>query len=126
MNESNPNLVQKNDSNLPQGGLNDDAYWLDLPHDGSSHDIVKKGSLQDASSYLHVKPISSGVFTDIAIWVFYLFNVEHGKNWNSSTWCVLLGSGWMDIGVRDKMMDTRVKVVVIVTKYMESAVIEPP
>ncbi|KAI3754053.1 hypothetical protein L2E82_26163 [Cichorium intybus] len=43
--------------------------------------------------------------------------------------CVLLGSGWVDIGVRDKsdkIMDTRVKVVVIVTKYMESAVVEPP
>ncbi|KAI3495953.1 hypothetical protein L1887_38301 [Cichorium endivia] len=172
-NESNPNPVQKNDSNLPQGGLNDDAYWLDLPHDGSSHDRVKKGSLKYASSYLHVKPISSGGFTDIAIWVFYPFNgkareklefinlslgklCEHVGEWehvrasdlqyysgNKSVvyallhghasypkpWCVLLGSGWVDIGVRDKsdnMMDTRVKVVVIMTKYMESAVVEPP
>ncbi|KAI3495622.1 hypothetical protein L1887_37967 [Cichorium endivia] len=200
-NESNPNPVQKNGLNLPQGGSNDDVYWLDLPRDGSSQDRVKKGSLQDASAYFHVKPISGGVFTDIAIWVFYPFNGgaraklefinlslgklgEHVGDWEHVTlrvnnfkgelhsvffsqhgwgqWvrasdlqyysgnkpvvyaslhghasypkpgCVLLGSGGVDIGVRDdtaksdKMMDTGVRAVVIAAEYMESVVVEPP
>lgn len=200
-NESNPNPVQKNGSNLPQGGSNDDAYWLDLPRDGSSQDRVKKGSLQDASAYFHVKPISGGVFTDIAIWVFYPFNGgarakvefinlslgklgEHVGDWEHVTlrvnnfkgelhsvffsqhgwgqWvrasdlqyysgnkpvvyaslhghasypkpgCVLLGSGGVDVGVRDdtaksdKVMDTGVRAVVIAAEYMESVVVEPP
>lgn len=200
-NESNPNPVQKNGSNLPQGGSNDDAYWLDLPRDGSSQDRVKKGSLQDASAYFHVKPISGGVFTDIAIWVFYPFNGgarakvefinlslgklgEHVGDWEHVTlrvnnfkgelhsvffsqhgwgqWvrasdlqyysgnkpvvyaslhghasypkpgCVLLGSGGVDVGVRDdtaksdKVMDTGVRAVMIAAEYMESVVVEPP
>ncbi|KAI3511592.1 hypothetical protein L1887_18747 [Cichorium endivia] len=73
-NESNPNPIQKNNSKLPQGGSNDDAYWLDLPCDSSSQDIVKKESLQDASTYFHVKPIFDGILIDIIIWVFYPFN----------------------------------------------------
>ncbi|CAH1448800.1 unnamed protein product [Lactuca virosa] len=199
--ESKPNPVQKNGSNLPQGGSNDEAYWLDLPHDGSSQDRVKKGSLQDASAYFHVKPISGGLFTDIAIWVFYPFNGgarakvefvnlslgkfgEHVGDWEHVTlrvsnfkgelhsvffsqhgwgqWvsasdleyhsgnkpvvyaslhghasypkpgCVLLGSGGVDIGVRDdtaksdKMMDTGVRAVVIAAEYMGTTVVEPP
>ncbi|KAJ0762285.1 putative vacuolar protein sorting-associated protein [Helianthus annuus] len=73
-NESKPDLVERNGSNLPQGGSNDETYWLDLPLDGSSKDRVKKGDLQDACAYFHVKPVSGGLFTDIAIWVFYPFN----------------------------------------------------
>ncbi|GJR10614.1 vacuolar protein sorting-associated protein 62 [Tanacetum coccineum] len=72
--ESKPNRVENNGSNLPQGGSNDDAYWLDLPQDGSSKDRVKKGDLQNACAYFHVKPVSGGLFTDIATWVFYPFN----------------------------------------------------
>ncbi|KAJ0693265.1 putative vacuolar protein sorting-associated protein [Helianthus annuus] len=72
--ESKPNRVDTNGLNLPQGGSNDDTYWLDLPLDGSSKDRVKKGDLQDACAYFHVKPMSGGLFTDIAIWVFYPFN----------------------------------------------------
>ncbi|XP_023742450.1 hypothetical protein At1g04090 [Lactuca sativa] len=199
--ESKPNPVQKNGSNLPQGGSNDEAYWLDLPRDGSSQDRVKKGSLQDASAYFHVKPISGGLFTDIAIWVFYPFNGggrakvefvnlslgkfgEHVGDWEHVTlrvnnfkgelhsvffsqhgwgqWvsasdleyhsgnkpvvyaslhghasypkpgCVLLGSGGVDIGVRDdtaksdKVMDTGVRAVVIAAEYMGTTVVEPP
>ncbi|KAJ0762288.1 putative vacuolar protein sorting-associated protein [Helianthus annuus] len=73
-NESKPDLLERNGSNLPQGGSNDETYWLDLPLDGSSKDRVKKGDLQDACAYFHVKPVSGGLFTDIAIWVFYPFN----------------------------------------------------
>ncbi|KAK1422840.1 hypothetical protein QVD17_18129 [Tagetes erecta] len=72
--ESKPNRVEKDGINLPQGGSNDDTYWLDLPLDGSNKDRVKRGDLQDASAYFHVKPVSGGLFTDIAIWVFYPFN----------------------------------------------------
>ncbi|KAJ9565595.1 hypothetical protein OSB04_001561 [Centaurea solstitialis] len=72
--ESKPNPIKSHGSNLPQGGSNDDAYWLDLPRDGSTKDRVKKGDLQDACGYFHVKPVSGGLFTDIAVWVFYPFN----------------------------------------------------
>ncbi|KAI3796635.1 hypothetical protein L1987_39313 [Smallanthus sonchifolius] len=72
--ESNPSPIDYNGSNLPQGGSNDDTYWLDLPIDGSSKQRVKKGDLQDASAYFHVKPMYGGLFTDIAIWLFYPFN----------------------------------------------------
>ncbi|KAK1420288.1 hypothetical protein QVD17_21763 [Tagetes erecta] len=73
-NESKPSLVERNGSNLPQGGLDDETYWLDLPLDGSSKDRVKKGDLQDACAYFHVKPVFGGLFTDIATWIFYPFN----------------------------------------------------
>ncbi|KAK1425031.1 hypothetical protein QVD17_20374 [Tagetes erecta] len=72
--ESNPSHINDNGSNLPQGGSNDDSYWLDLPKDGSSKQRVKKGDLQDASAYFHIKPMYGGLFTDIAIWLFYPFN----------------------------------------------------
>ena len=58
-------------SNLPQDGSNDGAYWLDLPVDEAAREQVKKGNLQDARVYLHVKHVSGVTFTDIAIWVFY-------------------------------------------------------
>nr|XP_043621911.1 uncharacterized protein LOC122593552 [Erigeron canadensis] len=199
--ESKPNPIDKTGSNLPQGGSNDDTYWLDLPVDGSNKDRVKKGDLQDACAYFHVKPISGGLFTDIAIWVFYPFNGgarakveflnlslgkvgEHVGDWehvtlrisningelkgvffsqhNCGKWvsasaleyhtgnkpvvyaslhghasypkpgCVLLGSGGMDIGIRDdtaksdKMMDTGVRSVVVATEYLPGVVVEPP
>ncbi|KAK9056057.1 hypothetical protein SSX86_027144 [Deinandra increscens subsp. villosa] len=199
-NESKPDPIQRNGSNLPQGGSNDDTYWLDLPLDGSSKDRVKKGDLQNASAYFHVKPVSGGLFTDIAIWVFYPFNGgarakvefinmslgklgEHVGDWEHVTlrisnfngelnsvffsqhgwgkWvsasgleyhtgnkpivyaslhghasypkpgCVLIGSGGVDIGVRDdtdksdKVMDTGVRAVVVATEYMAGAVVEP-
>nr|KAJ0214810.1 hypothetical protein LSAT_V11C400173450 [Lactuca sativa] len=72
--ESNPILVDQNGSNLPQGGSNDGTYWLDLPKDGSSKERIKQGNLQNASSYFHIKPMYGGLFTDIAIWLFYPFN----------------------------------------------------
>ncbi|CAH1416196.1 unnamed protein product [Lactuca virosa] len=72
--ESNPTLIAQNGSNLPQGGSNDDPYWLDLPKDGSSKERVKKGDLQDSNAYFHIKPMYGGLFTDIAIWLFYPFN----------------------------------------------------
>ncbi|XP_071707151.1 hypothetical protein At1g04090-like [Rutidosis leptorrhynchoides] len=72
--ESNPSLISQNGSNLPQGGSNDDTYWLDLPRDGASQERVKKGDLQDANAYFHVKPMYGGLFSDIVIWLFYPFN----------------------------------------------------
>ncbi|OVA09335.1 Vacuolar protein sorting-associated protein 62 [Macleaya cordata] len=72
--ESNPVSIDPTGSNLPQGGSNDGTYWLDLPVDKGSKEKVKKGDLQSLGSYLHVKPMLGGTFTDIAIWVFYPFN----------------------------------------------------
>ncbi|KAL6968140.1 hypothetical protein U1Q18_033943 [Sarracenia purpurea var. burkii] len=60
-------------SNLPGGGTNDAAYWIDLPCD-DRREIVKKGNLGSAVLYVHVKPALGGTFTDIAMWVFCPFN----------------------------------------------------
>ncbi|CAL5184778.1 unnamed protein product [Lathyrus oleraceus] len=72
--ESNPVPIQQNGTNLPQDPNIDGAYWLDLPSDNANKDRVKKGNLQSAESYVHVKPMSGGTFTDIAMWIFYPFN----------------------------------------------------
>ncbi|KAJ4823250.1 hypothetical protein Tsubulata_032205 [Turnera subulata] len=72
--EANPVPIQPNGSNLPQGGANDGAYWVDLPVDESAKERVKKGDLQDTEVYLHIKPALGATFTDIVTWVFYPFN----------------------------------------------------
>ncbi|KAI3498455.1 hypothetical protein L1887_34230 [Cichorium endivia] len=72
--ESNPIPIDQNGSNLPQGGSNDGTYWVDLPKDGLIKEKIKKGNLQNASSYFHIKPMYGGLFTDIAVWLFYPFN----------------------------------------------------
>ncbi|XP_024984119.1 uncharacterized protein LOC112520046 [Cynara cardunculus var. scolymus] len=72
--ESEPSVVQPDGSNLPQGGSNDDSYWLDLPIDKSAKERVKKGDLEHAGAYFHVKPMFGATFTDISLWVFYPFN----------------------------------------------------
>uniref|UniRef100_A0A1J3IJG5 Vacuolar protein sorting-associated protein 62 n=1 Tax=Noccaea caerulescens TaxID=107243 RepID=A0A1J3IJG5_NOCCA len=72
--ESNPVSIESNGSNLPQGGSNDGTYWLDLPVDKKGKERVKKGDLESAKVYLHIKPMLGATFTDVAIWVFYPFN----------------------------------------------------
>ncbi|XXG56412.1 hypothetical protein AAC387_Pa03g3822 [Persea americana] len=72
--DANPTSIDPTGSNLPQGGSDDGASWLDLPVDGGNRDRVKRGDLQSLRSYLHVKPMLGGTFTDIAIWFFYPFN----------------------------------------------------
>ncbi|CAA3010116.1 Hypothetical predicted protein [Olea europaea subsp. europaea] len=72
--ESKPIAINNTGSNLPQGGENDYAYWIDLPISNEEKERVKKGDLQDAYAYLHVKPMFGATFTDIAIWTFYPFN----------------------------------------------------
>ncbi|XP_057723314.1 hypothetical protein At1g04090-like [Arachis stenosperma] len=73
-NESNPVAIAQNGTNLPQDPNNDGAFWLDLPADAANKDRVKKGNLESARSYIHVKPMLGGTFSDIAMWVFYPFN----------------------------------------------------
>ncbi|XP_010659612.1 hypothetical protein At1g04090 isoform X3 [Vitis vinifera] len=72
--ESKPVNIDPTGSNLPQGGSNDGAYWLDLPVDAKAKETVKKGDLQDSMTYMHIKPMLGATFTDIAIWIFYPFN----------------------------------------------------
>lgn len=69
-----PVPIEPTGSNLPQGGSNDGAYWLDLPVDQEAKERVKKGDLLDAEACLHIKPMLGSTFTDIAFWVFYPFN----------------------------------------------------
>ncbi|KAK6164385.1 hypothetical protein DH2020_001249 [Rehmannia glutinosa] len=60
-------------SNLPSGGTNDGTYWIDLPCD-SGRENFKRGNLESAKLYVHVKPALGGTFTDIVMWVFCPFN----------------------------------------------------
>lgn len=60
-------------SNLPNGGRNDGEYWIDLPKDDTEKKL-KRGNLESAKLYVHVKPALGGSFTDIVIWVFCPFN----------------------------------------------------
>ncbi|KAF4382984.1 hypothetical protein F8388_009015 [Cannabis sativa] len=60
-------------SNLPGGETNDRKFWIDLPCD-NRREIVKRGNLESAKLYAHVKPALGGTFTDIAMWVFCPFN----------------------------------------------------
>ncbi|XP_009776767.1 hypothetical protein At1g04090-like [Nicotiana sylvestris] len=72
--ESSPVGIQLTGSNLPQGGSNDGAYWLDLPSDNAAKANVKRGDLLGATAYLHIKPMFGATYTDIAVWLFYPFN----------------------------------------------------
>ncbi|XP_057955447.1 hypothetical protein At1g04090-like [Malania oleifera] len=72
--ELNPDRVDPTGANLPLGGSNDGAYWLDLPVDGAVKEMVKKGNLQSFEAYVHVKPVNGGSVTDLAMWLFYPFN----------------------------------------------------
>ncbi|KAF7835894.1 Vacuolar protein sorting-associated protein 62 [Senna tora] len=71
---SKPVPIDQNGSNLPQGGTQDGAYWLDLPANKDKRDRVKKGDLQSSQAYAHIKPMFGGTFTDISMWVFFPFN----------------------------------------------------
>ncbi|MQM15907.1 hypothetical protein Taro_048860 [Colocasia esculenta] len=69
-----PAPIDSTGSNLPQGGSDDGAFWLDLPVDDGAKDRVKKGDLTSSEAYVHVKPMLGGTFTDLAVWLFYPFN----------------------------------------------------
>lgn len=60
-------------SNLPVGGTNDKAFWIDLPG-GERGNMLKRGNLESAKLYVHVKPALGGTFTDLAMWIFCPFN----------------------------------------------------
>ncbi|KAL6637015.1 hypothetical protein ACP70R_024587 [Stipagrostis hirtigluma subsp. patula] len=60
-------------SNLPGGGCNDGAYWIDLPC-GERRNAVCRGDIGSAELYAHVKPAMGGTCTDVAMWVFCPFN----------------------------------------------------
>jgi len=72
--EGNPVPITPNGSNLPQGGSDDGAYWLNEPDDFDARDRVERGDLAIARVYMHVKPMFGATFTDIAIWIYYPFN----------------------------------------------------
>ncbi|KAK4591658.1 hypothetical protein RGQ29_016192, partial [Quercus rubra] len=72
--EANPVPIMPDGSNLPQGGSDDGAYWLDAPADSDARDKVERGDLARAKVYVHVKPMFGATFTDIVIWIYYPFN----------------------------------------------------
>ncbi|GAB2221541.1 hypothetical protein Droror1_Dr00012725 [Drosera rotundifolia] len=60
-------------SNLPAGGTNDGKFWINLPND-DRREIIKRGDLNSAELYVHIKPALGGTFVDIAMWIFSPFN----------------------------------------------------
>ncbi|KAK3037621.1 hypothetical protein RJ639_030398, partial [Escallonia herrerae] len=72
--EPNPVHIEPTGSNLPQGGSNDGEYWLDLPIDHKAREEVMKGDVKTSETYLHIKPVFGGTFSDIVVWIFYPFN----------------------------------------------------
>ncbi|RDX92099.1 hypothetical protein CR513_25824, partial [Mucuna pruriens] len=68
------NAIDYQGSNLPSGGTNDGAFWIDLPTDEDARNNLKKGNIESAELYVHVKPALGGAFTDIVMWVFCPFN----------------------------------------------------
>ncbi|KAL7109910.1 hypothetical protein ACP275_06G204700 [Erythranthe tilingii] len=73
-NNNNGLVIDSNGSNLPCGGKNDGEFWLDLPKEDEKRDYVKRGNVETAEVYVHVKPSSGGTFTDISMWIFCPFN----------------------------------------------------
>ncbi|KAK3125478.1 hypothetical protein QOZ80_7BG0605460 [Eleusine coracana subsp. coracana] len=72
---TNPTPVARDGSNLPQGGGNDGAYWLDLPAaDKEQRERVKRGDVAGAKAYAQAKPMMGGTATDLVLWLFYPFN----------------------------------------------------
>ncbi|CAL0326329.1 unnamed protein product [Lupinus luteus] len=69
-----PIRIEPNGTNIPQGGNNDGAYWIDLSRDAENKYRVSKGDLKSAKSYVHVKAMYGGTFTDLALWAFYPLN----------------------------------------------------
>ncbi|RAL53943.1 hypothetical protein DM860_004414 [Cuscuta australis] len=51
-----------------------DNHWLGLSGNDTARDCLKRGNLQNASAYVHVKPMFGTTFTDFAVWLFYPFN----------------------------------------------------
>ncbi|CAL5184777.1 unnamed protein product [Lathyrus oleraceus] len=72
--ELNPIQIQQNGTNLPQDHNYDDSYWINLPVDDANKEKVKRGNLESAESYVHVKPMFGGTFSDIVMWIYYPFN----------------------------------------------------
>ncbi|KAH6801651.1 vacuolar sorting-associated protein [Perilla frutescens var. frutescens] len=66
--------IDSKGSVLPGGGENDKEFWLDLPDADDIGDYVKRGNIENAELYVHVKPASGGTFTDVVMWIFCPFN----------------------------------------------------
>lgn len=71
--QSEGEAIDADGSNLPAGGRNDGEYWIDLPGN-ERNGSIKRGNLESAKLYVHVKPAYGGTFTDIAMWVFCPYN----------------------------------------------------
>lgn len=74
--KSKPVLIESDGVNLPQCVVSQDQdeYWINLPSKKEAKEKVKKGDLESAEAYFHIKPMHGATFTDIAMWVFYPFN----------------------------------------------------
>lgn len=72
--ESNPVPIAQNGTNLPQDPNTDGEYWIDVPVNDANKERVEIGNIQSGESYVHVKPMLGGTFTDFVMWVFYPFN----------------------------------------------------
>uniref|UniRef100_A0A2N9FZY8 Neprosin domain-containing protein n=1 Tax=Fagus sylvatica TaxID=28930 RepID=A0A2N9FZY8_FAGSY len=58
--ESKPVAIEPTGSNLPQGGSNDGAYWLDLPIDEGAKERVMKGDLGNSQAKVKLVNVPLG------------------------------------------------------------------
>jgi len=59
--------INNEESNLPSGRTNDGDFWIDLLSDNDATSNVKKGDIESAKLYVHVKLALGGTFTDMAM-----------------------------------------------------------
>ena len=61
--KGNPIPIMPNGSNLPQGGSDDGAYWLNIPDDLDARDRVQRGDLVIARVYMQIKPMFGATYS---------------------------------------------------------------
>ncbi|MED6206772.1 hypothetical protein PIB30_029859 [Stylosanthes scabra] len=134
--ETTGEAIEETGSNLPLGGTNDKEFWIDLPSD-DRRDLIKRGDLQSARLYVHVKPALGGTFTDIAMWIFCPFNgpatVKIGiTNMPLSRIGEHVGSSKLGLGIRndacqsDLYVNSSLHYEIVAAEYLGDVVKEPP
>ncbi|GKD91285.1 vacuolar protein sorting-associated protein 62 [Tanacetum coccineum] len=132
--ESNPIRVDPSGSNLPQGGSDDETYWLDLPTDETERERVKKGDLQ--SSQENILEICGGTWVETPSLEFQngtnnivAYSSLHGHATYPSPGVVLQGTNVVglrnDTAKSDMFLDVGTTYSIMAAEYIDS-VIEPP
>ncbi|CAN1243320.1 Hypothetical protein At1g04090 [Linum perenne] len=135
--ETNPIRIDQNGLNLPQGGSNDGAFWLDLPADGAAKDRVKISNFNGLLQNVYFSQHSAGQWVGITDLEYQagsrpvVYPSLHGHAMYPRPGLVMLGSN--NIGIRDDtakggmVVDTAAAFTVVAAEYLgKDGVVEPP